>query len=87
MKQSDLAWALKKPLSSKCRTDIPSHRHAHELASAESEAPGKILCPADPDARIGHDLNLVVRPAMEAMPRIGSEIDLMMALRDIERLR
>jgi len=86
MKQSDLAWALTKPLSSKCRTDIPSHRHADEFAVAETETPGEFPRPADPDARIGHDLNLVVRPAMEAVPRIAAEIDLVMTLRNSECL-
>ena len=63
-----------------------SHRHAHKEAAAQGKAPGKILRATDPDARVGHDGNLWIRAGTKAMRGIGTKIDLVMTLRDSERL-
>ena len=68
-----------------CATD--SDGPADKLASGQSEAPGKILRPADPDARIGDDTNVSVYPRQKIMPRAGTNALLVMTVRNVERLR
>ena len=47
---------------------------------------GQILRATDTDAPIGDDGNLWIRTGTKAMRGIGTKIDLVMTLRDIERL-
>ena len=47
---------------------------------------GKSFARLIPIRAVGHDLNLVVRPRLKAMCRIGAKIDLVMSFRDSERL-
>jgi hypothetical protein len=66
---------------------VPLHRDANERTVAQRKSPRKILRPADPDARIGHDFNGVVRPRSKTMRALRAKIDLMMPPIDREGLR
>lgn len=68
------------------RPSLP-YRHANELAPPQTEAPRKIFRPADTDAGISHNLDVLVDPTMKAVPGITAKIGLMMSLCNIERLR
>src|SRR2546430_1663648 len=68
-----------------CATD--SDGPADKLASGQSEAPWKILRPADADARIDDDTNVSVYARQKIMPRAGTNALLVMTVRKCERLR
>ena len=63
------------------------HGHAYEFALTQRKSPREALRSTDADTRIGHNLDSCARARPKAMRRVKAQIDLMMTLRDIERLR
>jgi len=60
---------------------------ADEGAAAQCKSPWEILRATDPDPLIGHDADIRFAWRQETMPRIGADAHLVMAFRDIKRLR
>ena len=61
--------------------------NAYEFAPAQGEPPGMMRGATYANSRIGYNIDIFICATSEAMPRISAQIDFVISIRDIERLR